>query len=152
VTDPGVTRYNRLTVANCVRILRAPTAFGEFVKNPLALHTWTLDTTPLGSVLDIVKTTGWQGIELRRLDFKRAADAGQPAEAPTTVFMKLRSISRVAVTSAITPRRRGEMTWTLCGTRPTIALAARPTASTVLSRASIAMMDGSSRATPTPGT
>ena len=81
MTDLGVTRYNRLTVANCVRILRAPTAFGEFVKNPLALHTWTLDTTPLARVLDIVKTTGWQGIELRRLDFKRAADAGQPAEA-----------------------------------------------------------------------
>jgi 4-hydroxyphenylpyruvate dioxygenase len=60
---------------------RAPTAFGEFVKNPLALHTWTLDTTPLARVLDIVKSTGWQGIELRRLDFKRAADAGQPAEA-----------------------------------------------------------------------
>jgi 4-hydroxyphenylpyruvate dioxygenase len=51
------------------------------VKNPLALHTWTLDTTPLARVLDIVKTTGWQGIELRRLDFKRAADAGQAAEA-----------------------------------------------------------------------
>ncbi|HEV8532746.1 MAG TPA: sugar phosphate isomerase/epimerase [Methylomirabilota bacterium] len=49
--------------------------------NPLSLHTWTLDTTPLARVLDIVKTTGWDAIELRRLDFKRAADAGQPAEA-----------------------------------------------------------------------
>jgi 2-keto-myo-inositol isomerase len=49
--------------------------------HPLALHTWTLDTTPLARVLEIAKATGWQGIELRRLDFKRAADAGQPAAA-----------------------------------------------------------------------
>ncbi|PYN16010.1 MAG: hypothetical protein DME05_09765 [Candidatus Rokuibacteriota bacterium] len=34
----------------------------------LALHTWTLDTTP-----------GWDGIELRRIDFARAADKGQTA-------------------------------------------------------------------------
>jgi 2-keto-myo-inositol isomerase len=44
-----------------------------------ALHTWTLDTTPLAEVLRVAKTTGWDAIELRRLDFKRAADAGQSA-------------------------------------------------------------------------
>src|SRR5216683_3154066 len=49
--------------------------------NPLALHTWTLDTTPLGRVLEIVRDTGWQAIELRRLDFARAAERGQSAEA-----------------------------------------------------------------------
>jgi 2-keto-myo-inositol isomerase len=49
--------------------------------NPLALHTWTLDTTPLGRVLEIVRETGWQGVELRRLDFARAAERGQTAEA-----------------------------------------------------------------------
>jgi len=49
--------------------------------NPLALHTWTLDTTPLGRVLEIVRETGWQAIELRRLDFARAAERGQAAEA-----------------------------------------------------------------------
>lgn len=49
--------------------------------NPLALHTWTLDTTPLGRVLEIVRETGWQAVELRRLDFARAAERGQAAEA-----------------------------------------------------------------------
>jgi sugar phosphate isomerase/epimerase len=49
--------------------------------NPLALHTWTLDTTPLGRVLEIVRETGWQAVELRRLDFARAAERGQTAEA-----------------------------------------------------------------------
>ena len=45
----------------------------------LALHTWTLDTTPLPEVLRIARTTGWDAIELRRLDFKRAAERGQSA-------------------------------------------------------------------------
>jgi sugar phosphate isomerase/epimerase len=47
----------------------------------LALHTWTLDTTPLGQVLAIARRAGWEAIELRRLDFRRAAEAGQPADA-----------------------------------------------------------------------
>jgi 2-keto-myo-inositol isomerase len=51
------------------------------MRNPLALHTWTLDTTPLGRVLEIVRETGWEAIELRRLDFARAAERGQSAEA-----------------------------------------------------------------------
>jgi 2-keto-myo-inositol isomerase len=45
--------------------------------NPLALHTWTLDSTPLPKVLEIVRTTGWDAIELRRIDFERAASQGQ---------------------------------------------------------------------------
>jgi 2-keto-myo-inositol isomerase len=45
----------------------------------LALHTWTLDTTPLAEVLRVAKAAGWDAIELRRLDFKRAAEAGQSA-------------------------------------------------------------------------
>jgi sugar phosphate isomerase/epimerase len=49
--------------------------------NPLALHTWTLDTTPLDRVLQIVRDTGWDAVELRRLDFTRAADAGRSADA-----------------------------------------------------------------------
>jgi sugar phosphate isomerase/epimerase len=47
----------------------------------LALHTWSLDATPLAEVLRVARTTGWDAIELRRLDFARAAEAGQPAEA-----------------------------------------------------------------------
>ena len=46
----------------------------------LALHTWTLDTTPLDQVLRIARDTGWDAIELRRLDFRRAAEKGQPAD------------------------------------------------------------------------
>ena len=48
---------------------------------PLALHTWTLDTTPLPRVLEIARETGWQAVELRRLDFARAAEGGQAPEA-----------------------------------------------------------------------
>jgi len=46
----------------------------------LALHTWTLDTTPLPDALRIVKRAGWDAVELRRLDFQRAADAGGSAD------------------------------------------------------------------------
>jgi sugar phosphate isomerase/epimerase len=46
----------------------------------LALHTWTLDSTPLAETLRIARATGWDGIELRRLDFRRAQEAGQPAD------------------------------------------------------------------------
>jgi 2-keto-myo-inositol isomerase len=44
-----------------------------------ALHTWTLDTTPLAEVLRVARAAGWDAIELRRLDFKRAAENGQSA-------------------------------------------------------------------------
>ncbi len=50
------------------------------IRNGLALHTWTLDTTPLDDVLRIVKLTGWDGVELRRIDFTRAQEAGRSAE------------------------------------------------------------------------
>jgi sugar phosphate isomerase/epimerase len=45
---------------------------------PLALHSWTLDTTPLGDVLAIARQTGWDGVELRQVDFDRAAARGEP--------------------------------------------------------------------------
>jgi 4-hydroxyphenylpyruvate dioxygenase len=46
----------------------------------LALHTWTLDTTPLAEALAVIKRTGWDAVELRRVDFDRAAEAGQSPE------------------------------------------------------------------------
>ena len=46
----------------------------------LALHTWTLDSTPLAEALRIAKATGWDGVELRRIDFRRAEESGRPAE------------------------------------------------------------------------
>jgi 2-keto-myo-inositol isomerase len=45
----------------------------------LALHTWTLDTTPLSDVVAAAQTAGWDAIELRRLDYNRARDAGRAA-------------------------------------------------------------------------
>lgn len=47
----------------------------------LALHTWSLDTTPLADLLRVARVAGWDGVELRRRDFDRAADGGQSAEA-----------------------------------------------------------------------
>ena len=46
----------------------------------LALHTWTLDTTPLAEALVVIKKTGWDAVELRRVDWERAAEAGQSPE------------------------------------------------------------------------
>jgi sugar phosphate isomerase/epimerase len=50
------------------------------VAGRLALHTWTLDSTPLADVLRVARETGWDAVELRRLDFNRAAEAGRSAE------------------------------------------------------------------------
>ena len=47
----------------------------------LALHTWTLDATPLAEALRIARATGWDGVELRRLDFRRMEESGKPADA-----------------------------------------------------------------------
>ena len=46
----------------------------------LALHTWSLDTTPLAEALSAARAAGWDGVELRRLDYGRAAEAGRDAE------------------------------------------------------------------------
>ncbi|MGZ5172072.1 MAG: hypothetical protein ACXWCY_32065 [Burkholderiales bacterium] len=34
------------------------------LENRIALHTWTLDTTPLADVLRIVRETGYAAVEL----------------------------------------------------------------------------------------
>jgi 2-keto-myo-inositol isomerase len=46
------------------------------LKNRLALHTWTLDTTPLPTALDAAKAAGFDAAEIRRLDFTRCFDLG----------------------------------------------------------------------------
>lgn len=53
-----------------------------------ALHTWTLDTTPLETVLAVARRTGWDAIELRRLDFARA---GREGRSPEQVLEMVRS-------------------------------------------------------------
>jgi len=45
-------------------------------RDRLALHTWTLDTTPLADVLRVAQQAGWNAVELRRVDFTRGYDAG----------------------------------------------------------------------------
>lgn len=42
----------------------------------LALHTWTLDTTPFADVLRIARDTGWNAVEIRRSDVKQCYQAG----------------------------------------------------------------------------
>jgi len=46
----------------------------------LALHMWTIDTTPLATALDAAKQAGFDAVELRRTDFKRCFDAGMSNE------------------------------------------------------------------------
>ena len=48
-----------------------PDRFGR-----LALHMWTIDTTPLAAALDAAKQGGFDAVELRRTDFKRCYEAG----------------------------------------------------------------------------
>jgi len=54
----------------------------------LALHTWTLDTTPLAEALRTARETGWDAVELRRIDFVRAAEQGMDADAVIDVVKK----------------------------------------------------------------
>ena len=48
----------------------------DMFRDRLALHTWTLDTTPLAGVLRAARSGGWNAVELRRIDFKRCFDTG----------------------------------------------------------------------------
>jgi sugar phosphate isomerase/epimerase len=42
----------------------------------IALHTWTLDTTDLADALAAARDAGYDAVELRRIDFKRAFERG----------------------------------------------------------------------------
>jgi len=52
-----------------------PDPFGR-----LALHMWTIDTTPLAQALDAAREAGFDAVELRRTDFKRCTDVGMSNE------------------------------------------------------------------------
>ncbi len=54
----------------------------------LALHTWTIDTTPLATALDAAKKAGYDAVELRRIDFKRCFDAGMSNAAVLDLIRK----------------------------------------------------------------
>lgn len=42
----------------------------------LALHTWTVDTTPLDEALAAARSGGFDAVEIRRVDFERSAKRG----------------------------------------------------------------------------
>jgi 2-keto-myo-inositol isomerase len=42
----------------------------------LALHTWTLETTPFADTLRIARDTGWNAVEIRRSDVKQCYQSG----------------------------------------------------------------------------
>lgn len=47
----------------------------NILHNRIALHTWTLDTTPLAEALRIARAAGYNGVELRHIDFLRGKKA-----------------------------------------------------------------------------
>ena len=47
----------------------------------LALHTWTLDSTPFADALRITREAGYHGVELRHADFMRCRQAGMGNQA-----------------------------------------------------------------------
>lgn len=61
----------------------------------LALHTWTIDTTPLGETLKAIRLAGYDAAELRRIDFKRCYEAGMTND--ETIAMIRGSGVKVAV-------------------------------------------------------
>jgi sugar phosphate isomerase/epimerase len=54
----------------------------------LALHTWTIDTTPLGEALEAIRLAGYDAAELRRTDFKRCYDAGMTNDEVVAMIRK----------------------------------------------------------------
>jgi 2-keto-myo-inositol isomerase len=47
----------------------------------LALHTWSLDTTPFADALRAAREGGWNALELRRVDFTRCFERGMTNDA-----------------------------------------------------------------------
>src|SRR4051794_35499619 len=64
----------------------------------LALHTWTLDTTPLDVALDAAAQAGFDAVELRRIDFRRYHErGGTDAEVLATVRVAALPVSALGV-------------------------------------------------------
>ncbi len=53
----------------------------NILHNRIALHTWTLDTTPLADALRVAREAGYSGVELRHVDFMRGRKAGMSEDA-----------------------------------------------------------------------
>ncbi len=53
----------------------------NILQNHIAIHTWTLDTTPLADALRIAREAGYNAVELRHVDFMRGRKAGMSEDA-----------------------------------------------------------------------
>ena len=53
----------------------------NILHNRIALHTWTVDTTPLADALRVAREAGYNAVELRHIDFMRGRKAGMSEEA-----------------------------------------------------------------------
>ena len=53
----------------------------NILHNRIAIHTWTLDTTPLADALRVAREAGYNAVELRHIDFMRCAKAGMSEDA-----------------------------------------------------------------------
>ena len=53
----------------------------NILQQRIALHTWTLDTTPLADTLRIAGDAGYDAVELRHVDFMRCRRAGMSEQA-----------------------------------------------------------------------
>src|ERR1700755_3601528 len=73
----------RSEIGLCVNITRkrkTPGGSMNKMSERLALHTWSLDTTPLPAALAAARDGGWNAVELRRIDFTRCFDKGMTNE------------------------------------------------------------------------
>ena len=57
----------------------------NILQNHIAIHTWTLDTTPLADALRIAREAGYNAVELRHVDFMRGRKAGMSEDAMVTL-------------------------------------------------------------------
>ena len=57
----------------------------NILHNHIAIHTWTLDTTPLAEALRVARVAGYNAVELRHVDFLRCRKAGMSEEAMLTL-------------------------------------------------------------------
>lgn len=52
----------------------------------IAIHSWTLDSTPLPEFLRVAREAGYDGVELRNVDFRRCHERGMAPEAVLDVI------------------------------------------------------------------
>ena len=66
----------------------------------LALHLWTVDTTPFDEALAAAKAGGFEAVELRRVDFERARKSGL---SNTEILGRVRASGPVSYTHLTLP-------------------------------------------------